>query len=175
MTTEELIAAQTPMADHISRFWSTLADEYVHIVVNIRRDHEGGDVHWDSVSFPDDVAKALAADRLSSLTAPVEGMETTEEQRNGWRSGWNTPDSRDAHSLLRDVDRLSSALATKDYLLRLCEEQHHRDEAELTAERERNERLAGALREARGWIPPYKETVEVRNRIDAALSQEKQT
>lgn len=28
-----------------------------------------------------------------------------------------------------------------------------------------------ALREARAWIPPYRETVEVRNRIEAALSQ----
>jgi|SRR5579864_719363 len=54
--------AETPMADHLIHFWNLLATEHVRILVNIRKAHEPGSgvmYHWDSASFPDDVAKAL--------------------------------------------------------------------------------------------------------------------
>jgi hypothetical protein len=55
---------ETPMSDHIERFWQLLATEHVRILIDIRRNHdEGQPPHWDSASFPDDVAKALVAQR----------------------------------------------------------------------------------------------------------------
>jgi hypothetical protein len=58
--------AETPMSDHIESFWNLLANEYVRILIDIRRDHdEGQPPHWDSSSFGNDVAKALAAERPS--------------------------------------------------------------------------------------------------------------
>lgn len=56
-------AKETPMSDHIERFWKLLRTEYVRILIDIRRDHdEGQPPHWDSATFPDDVAKALVAE-----------------------------------------------------------------------------------------------------------------
>ena len=41
-----------------------LATEHVRVLIDIRRDHdEGQPPHWDSASFPDDVAKAIVAQR----------------------------------------------------------------------------------------------------------------
>lgn len=72
--------AETPMADHIERFWNLLATEHVRILIDIRKPHEAGSgimYHWDSASFPDDVAKALVAQRGTSaamvcMTEPAE-------------------------------------------------------------------------------------------------------
>jgi len=61
-------ACETPMSDHIERFWETIATEYVRVLIDIRRAHEpdsGVMYHWDSASFSDDVAKAICADRAS--------------------------------------------------------------------------------------------------------------
>jgi len=56
-------AKETPMSDHIERFWKLLRTSHVRILVENRVDHdEGQPSHWDSSSFPDDVAKALAAE-----------------------------------------------------------------------------------------------------------------
>lgn len=58
---------ETPMADHVERFWQLLATEHVRILIDIRRNHnEGQPSHWDSASFPNDVAKAIVAQRGTS-------------------------------------------------------------------------------------------------------------
>lgn len=60
-------SCETPMSDHIESFWNLLANEHVRILIDIRRDHdEGQPPHWDSASFPNDVAKALVAQRGTS-------------------------------------------------------------------------------------------------------------
>lgn len=59
-------ACETPMADHVKRFWELLETEFVHIVVNIQRLHdEGQPPHWDSSTFSNEVAKAVVAQRHS--------------------------------------------------------------------------------------------------------------
>lgn len=65
----ETDASETPMSDHIDRFFQLLATEHVRILVNIRRQHGDGPVYWDGSSFPDNVAKAIAA--LRSVPAQV--------------------------------------------------------------------------------------------------------
>lgn len=87
------------------------------------------------------------------IAAPVGEWETTAEERARWSNAVERDIKARVGSamdlflamVLRDFDRLSSALAAKDYLLRLCEEQHHRDEAALSAERDQNKRLVEAL------------------------------
>lgn len=59
---------ETPMSDHITHFMRTLQEPHVRILVDMRRDHEDGSHHWDSSSFGDDVAKAIAT-RIEQLTA----------------------------------------------------------------------------------------------------------
>lgn len=55
---------ETPMAEHVARFWKLLADGKVRILVETY--HEGCGGHGNSSNFPDDVAKAIATeiDRL---------------------------------------------------------------------------------------------------------------
>lgn len=60
--------SETPMSDHISRFWYHLDTETVRILVDLKRTvgvdaPDGPVVYWDGASFPDDVAKALVAER----------------------------------------------------------------------------------------------------------------
>lgn len=55
-------ACETPMSDHIFRFWQHLETEHVRILLDLRRDTSSV-VYWDSSSFSDAVAKALVADR----------------------------------------------------------------------------------------------------------------
>lgn len=58
-------AAETPMSDHIARFWDLLQTERVHVIVNIERCHdEGTEPHWDVSTFGDEVMKAIAADHF---------------------------------------------------------------------------------------------------------------
>ena len=62
-------ACETPMSDHIAEFWHLLETEHVRILIDIRRSHEPGSgvmYHWDSASFPDDTAKAIAADHRAA-------------------------------------------------------------------------------------------------------------
>jgi len=49
--------------EHVERFWHYLETETVRILVDLRREMGNGCVYHDSSSFPDDVAKALVADR----------------------------------------------------------------------------------------------------------------
>ena len=55
----------------------------------------------------------LVYEVIETLTS-TEGvaMEIPEAEKAGWRSGWNTPDARDAHRLLRDFDRQAAHIAT---------------------------------------------------------------
>lgn len=67
-------ACETPMRGHVARFWQTLQDGEVRILVDMRRPESfGGLGHWDSASFPDDVAKAIATEN-ESLRAVVADM-----------------------------------------------------------------------------------------------------
>lgn len=60
-------SCKTPMADHVARFWQLLTYEHVRILVFTRRDHDDGlPFHWDSASFPNDVAKAMANERAAA-------------------------------------------------------------------------------------------------------------
>jgi hypothetical protein len=54
-------ACETPMAEHVAHFWKLLAEGKVRVLVETYQEGCGG--HWNSSSFPDDVAKAIAADR----------------------------------------------------------------------------------------------------------------
>lgn len=59
---------ETPMSDHVDRFWRLLETETVRLSVNIRREigHDAPDgptVYYDCSTFSDDVAKALIKDR----------------------------------------------------------------------------------------------------------------
>ena len=64
-------AAETPMSDHVARFWKYLETEHVRILVEMKRtvgtDAPDGPVeYWDASSFSDDIAKALVRDRVKS-------------------------------------------------------------------------------------------------------------
>lgn len=158
MTTEELIAALRALAADLGR-------------------HPGAATATD------------AADRLEALTAPVEGMtlETTEEERTRFLGECQDNVSFDvepyafARKLIRDFDRLSSALAAERD--RSVERWHeierlriaNKNLATITHDvRDRNERLAGALRFAKSALVASDHT-RAFTEIDAALSQEKQT
>lgn len=58
----DMQACETPMSDHIFRFWKHLETEHVRILLDLRRDTSSV-VYWGGSSFPDAVAKALVADR----------------------------------------------------------------------------------------------------------------
>lgn len=67
---EAMLVCETSMSDHIAYFWRLLETEHVRILIDIRRDHdEGQPPHWDSASFPDDVAKALVASRAAAQSS----------------------------------------------------------------------------------------------------------
>ena len=51
-------ACETPMSDHVARFWQHLKEDHVRILIDLRRDTSSV-VYWDGSSFPDAVAKAL--------------------------------------------------------------------------------------------------------------------
>jgi len=64
------MAVETPMSDHVARFWQHLETETVRILIDLRREvghdaPDGPSVYWDGASFGDDVAKALVADRVA--------------------------------------------------------------------------------------------------------------
>lgn len=70
--------AETPMSDHVARFWRYLQTETVRILLDLKRTvgtdaPDGPVVYWDGSSFGDDVAKALVADR-ERLTAENERL-----------------------------------------------------------------------------------------------------
>lgn len=68
-------ACETPMSDHIAKFWELLSKEHVRILIDIRRDHdEGQPPHWDSSSFSNEVAKALVNERAQAVSQ-VEGLQ----------------------------------------------------------------------------------------------------
>jgi hypothetical protein len=87
MTISEQAAAQTPMSDHVAKFWRLLETEHVRILIDMRREvgvdaPDGPVVYWDSASFGDDIAKAIAADRADALS-PTAGQEWREPE--GWQ------------------------------------------------------------------------------------------
>lgn len=72
-------ACETPMSDHVARFWRLLEDEHVRILLDLKRTvgadaPDGPVVYWDGATFSDDVAKALVADRaaIERLQAALE-------------------------------------------------------------------------------------------------------
>lgn len=61
---------ETPMSDHVDRFWRYLAEGKVRIMVDMfRPDSFGGTGHWDSASFQDDAAKAVLSDHRKAVKA----------------------------------------------------------------------------------------------------------
>jgi len=74
---------ETPMFDHVVRFWELLADEHVRILIDIRRDHdEGQPPHWDSASFSNDVAKAIVADKIQGREANIVWLRNVGDEDN---------------------------------------------------------------------------------------------
>jgi hypothetical protein len=71
-------AAETPMSDHVASFWHLLETENVHILINIKRELSSVS-YWDGASYPDDVAKALVADRKSSPDSKREAYRKAPE------------------------------------------------------------------------------------------------
>lgn len=74
-------ASETPMRDHVERFWRLLETEHVRILLDLRRvigedAPDGPIIYWDGSSFSDDVAKALVADRAVNRASAVP---------SGWR------------------------------------------------------------------------------------------
>lgn len=60
--------AETPLSDHVARFWTHLETETVRIVVDLKRTAgteapDGAVVYWDGATFSDAVAKGLVAER----------------------------------------------------------------------------------------------------------------
>jgi hypothetical protein len=55
--------AETPMIDHVSRFWHLLETGEVRILIDTKCNGFGGTGWYDTSSFGDDVAKALVAER----------------------------------------------------------------------------------------------------------------
>lgn len=72
-------AAETPMSDHVERFWRHLKTE-TRIVLDLKRVTDGGWIYWDGSSFSNEVAKAIVAehDRLTAenekLKADIKGI-----------------------------------------------------------------------------------------------------
>src|SRR6185369_14176618 len=61
---ENVGQCETPLADHVSKFWKYLDTETVRIVVDLKRTvgadaPDGPVVYWDTSIFSDDVAKAM--------------------------------------------------------------------------------------------------------------------
>lgn len=57
-------ACKTPMSDHVDRFWRLLEEGNVRILIDTYHPEGfGGEGHWTSSTFPDDVAKAILAER----------------------------------------------------------------------------------------------------------------
>jgi hypothetical protein len=77
-------ACETPMSDHIARFWRYLETEHVRILLDLRRKTSGA-VYWDGSSFSDAVAKALVADREALLEA-LQLQKAALESIALWRS-----------------------------------------------------------------------------------------
>lgn len=71
---------ETPMSDHVARFWNILETErYVRLVIDMQRPTERGH-YWDSSLFGDDCAKTLVVDRqrMSAENARLrEALEKT--------------------------------------------------------------------------------------------------
>lgn len=61
-------ACETPMSDHIARFWRHLTEEHVRILLDLRR-NTSSVIYWDGASFSNDVAKALVKERDNTWTA----------------------------------------------------------------------------------------------------------
>lgn len=64
----ETAEAETPLSDHVARFWQHLRTETVRILVDLKRTvgtdaPDGPVIYWDGASFSDEVAKALVAER----------------------------------------------------------------------------------------------------------------
>lgn len=71
-------SAETPMSEHVARFWRHLETETVRVMVDLKRTighdaPDGPSVYWDGASFSDDVAKALVAER-SEIIATLKEM-----------------------------------------------------------------------------------------------------
>lgn len=64
-------ACETPMSDHVARFWELLAQERrVHVRVDtFHQEWFGGQGEWASSGFGDDCAKALVAQRDALVKA----------------------------------------------------------------------------------------------------------
>lgn len=76
----DLQQAETPLSDHVARFWRILKTEAcVRILVDMQRG-SGGMPYFDSANFPDQVAKALVEDRnqlaadLAAARKEIEGL-----------------------------------------------------------------------------------------------------
>jgi hypothetical protein len=66
-------AAETPLSDHVARFWKHLETETVHITLDLKRTigHDAPDgptVYWDGATFSDEVAKAILAEHKRAIT-----------------------------------------------------------------------------------------------------------
>lgn len=72
-------AAKTPMSDHVARFWQHLRTEHVRIGVDLRREISCG-TYWDGATFPNDVAKAIAAQRDDLVKALADCVRSYELQ-----------------------------------------------------------------------------------------------
>ncbi len=73
-------AAETPISDHVARFWKYLEIETVRIVLDLKREvgHDaldGPTVYWDGSTFLDDVAKALVTERKENEKLKSQIME----------------------------------------------------------------------------------------------------
>lgn len=117
-------ACETPMSDHVKRFWELLEAEFVHIVVNIQRLHdEGQPPHWDSSTFSNEVAKAVVAQRrpqAGSVQEPpgyAHGDAQSPPKNNAWQPistapkdgsrtliAWVTSDNQWRYSFARWLD-----------------------------------------------------------------------
>lgn len=128
------------------------------------------------------LSHAEAATLIESLTAPVEGMETTEEERAEWLAAEPNYDGMkyflevsEQRRLLRDFDRLLSQLAAERARADRWQQGAQDDLAKLIEAKARAERMAEALREAKRCIDDTAAMPVDTAWIDAALTPKEPT
>lgn len=113
--------AETPMCDHVARFWKHLETETVRIVIDLKRTvgaaaPDGPLVYWDMATFSDDVAKALVAERAAlsqpSGSGDIHHVALTAEQS---RESLSSTAALQAELHRRDHERRDPFMWGRDY------------------------------------------------------------
>lgn len=89
MSIADNVACETPMSDHVARFWNYLENDTVRICLDLKRTvgtdaPDGPIVYWDGSTFSDDVAKAIVESR-SRMRTGIERLLIAGNHIATWR------------------------------------------------------------------------------------------